>query len=236
MRRRVQRSVFKLGVWVGLILIGIGVGLWVRLPSFTQEQVREVIITTLQEEHPASFYVTGTLDIAATVHEAHTKSLWIPNLFMPLTGVQLGLGTTEVTLRVPGRVAYGFDVRTLQPEAIELAEDGVVDLTLPELTVFSVEPDLNRADLKTTVGWARLHARSGQEQELKALQQVQAALQAQAEAHLRQSMQPRVNTARAVALLLVPVLEGLGMEAPRFRVHVGPDLIWASPPHAPVTG
>ncbi len=233
MLRRMQRSFFRAGVWIGLILVGVAVGLWLRLPSFTQEEVREVIITTLQEEHPAAFYVTGTLEIAATVHEAHTRSLWLPSLFLPFS---FDLGTTEVTLRVPGRVAYGFDISALQPENIQLTEDGVIDLTLPELSVFSVEPDLSRADIKTTVGWARLHARSGQAQEKKALQQVQGALRNQAQTHLRQAMQPQVNTAEAMHKLLMPVLKGLGMEAPRFRVHLGPQMIWESPVVAPVTG
>ncbi|MEM6335336.1 MAG: DUF4230 domain-containing protein, partial [Bacteroidota bacterium] len=160
---------FKLLVGVILLLLGIAVGIWFARPNWTVESVRETVVTTLQREAPASFYVTGTLDIATTIQEESQKSIVVPSLFVPLN---IDLGRTTVTLRVPGRVSYGFDVRELSTEDIQIDEAGVVTLNLPALSVFSVEAMLEEAEMRTEVGWARLQSRSGAEQERRALARV----------------------------------------------------------------
>jgi hypothetical protein len=58
---------------------------------------------------------------------------------------------------------------------------------------------------------------------------VQALLRAQAERHLETSVQPAVNTAEALQALLTPPLQAAGLEAPRFRFRVGPDLTLEPP-------
>jgi hypothetical protein len=86
--------------------------------------------------------------------------------------------------------------------------------------VFSVEPELERAELGTEVGWARLHRSSGQQMEQLALQEIRPALRATAERHLRNAETPRLHTAEALAHLLTPPLRAAGLAAPRFRFRL----------------
>jgi hypothetical protein len=203
-----------------LLLVGllIGAWLWNTRPRVTEEVVRHAVVTTLQQEAPASFYVTGYLDLTATSIVENTKQLFPGTL-------GIDLGTTRATVRVPGRVSYGFDMRGLRPEAIHLRDDGVVEVTVPLLSIHAVEPDLSQLEVETSVGWARLYASSGRRVEQQALRFVQTALRQQAERHLATSSQPRINTAEALERLLTPVLEAAGMENPRFRFLVGPELV-----------
>jgi hypothetical protein len=217
---------------VGLVLVGLGAVvaavLWGLRPRLTEEDVQMAVITTLAEEAPASFYVTGTLTFATAVEGRSDKTL-LPGL------LDLDLGTTRAEVRVPGRVAYGFDVRRLRPSDIRLTEEGVVEVTVPALEVFSVEPELERAELRTEVGWARLHSSSGQRVEQRTLQGVRPAMRQSAERHLAQSEAPRLNTAEALAHLLTPPLQAAGLPAPRYRFLLpnGAVLELDGPPAAP---
>src|SRR5690606_19831888 len=132
----------------------------------------------------------------------------------------LGLGTARAEVRVPGRVAYGFDVRRLRPSDIRFTEEGVVEVTMPALEVFSVEPELERAEVRTDVGWARLHRSSGQRMEQVTLREIRPAMRASAERYLEQSESPRLNTAEALVHLLTPPLRAAGLPSPRFRFHL----------------
>jgi hypothetical protein len=219
------RFIHRLGVRIVaallLVAIGVGIGLWLKRPRLVEEDVRQVVVTTIQRESPASFLVTGELDIAATVSVENTRVLF-PDL------IPLSLGTTRASVRVPGRVSYGFDVNALRPESIRLAADGVVEVVIPDLQVYAAEPHLDRMEVETSVGWARLHARSGQRAEHTALRHVQEALRRQADAHLESSTQPRLNTAQALTTMLTPPLEAAGLAAPRFRFQIGPELVLES--------
>lgn len=206
---------------VVLVAVGFAAALWWSRPTLTEEAVRRHVVTTIQQEAPASFYVTGYLDIAATVTVENTRYLF-PGL------LELNLGTTRSTVRVPGRVSYGFDVRRLRPEAIRLHDDGVVEVTLPPLALYSVEPQLDEMAVQTSVGWARLRGSSGQRVERQAVQLVQEALEQQGARHLQSSAQPRLHTAKALETLLRPVLEAAGVAAPRFRFRIGPELVYES--------
>lgn len=210
-----------MGAVLVLLAFAFAAGLWWMRPALTDEEVRQVVVATIQREVPASFFVTGTLDIPATVTVENTKYL-LPDFF------RFNLGTTRATVRVPGRVSYGFDVGALRPEAIQMGEDGLIEVTLPELSVFSVEPDLERMEVETEVGWARLHASSGQRVEQKAIGLVRRALRQQGEQHLARSTQPRVHTAEALEKLLTPMLEAAGLPDPRFRFQIGPEIVWQS--------
>jgi hypothetical protein len=139
--------------------------------------------------------------------------------------LRLDLGTTRVRVRLPGRVAYGFDVSVLRPEDIVFGEDGVVEVALPDLSVFSVEPNLEAMEVETDVGWARTHARSGQQTTQRALQFAQRALREQASTHLIDKTQPRINTAEALQRMLTPALQAAGIAEPRFRFRIGPHLV-----------
>ncbi|HYE95410.1 MAG TPA: DUF4230 domain-containing protein [Rubricoccaceae bacterium] len=190
---------------------------WLR-PRITDRDVDTAVLTTLTREAPASFLVTGTLEFATTSVRQSTRSF-------EAGPIQLPLSTTTVTVRVPGRAAYGFDVRTLRAEHIRLAEDGWVEVEVPALTVFSVEPDLERTQVQTQAGWAQ--AWNSPERRLVegALAQIQRAMRAQAAGHLRTSPAPRANTAEALRAMLTPPLEAAGLAAPRFRFRLGPEAV-----------
>ncbi|HLT45629.1 MAG TPA: DUF4230 domain-containing protein [Rubricoccaceae bacterium] len=198
---------------VVLLAVAVITAVWALRPRLTEEEVRATVVTTLAEEAPASFFVTGTLTFATTVEGRSDKTL-LPGL------LDLDLGTTRAEVRVPGRVAYGFDVRRLRPSDIRFTEEGVVEVAVPALAVFSVEPELERAELRTEVGWARLHRSSGQRVEALTLREVRPAMRASAERYLGQSESPRLNTAEALAHLLTPPLRAAGLPSPRFRFRL----------------
>ncbi len=201
-----------------LLAVGFAAAVWWGRPRLTEEEVRQVVVTTIQREAPAAFFVTGTLHLTVTSTVANTK-YFLPDL------LRLDLGTTRATVRVPGRLSYGFDVRLLRAEDIRIGEDGVVEVTLPPLSVYSVEPELAEMEVQTEVGWARSQAGSGREVEQKAIRLLRDALREQGEKHLGDSAQPRINTARALQKLLTPVLEAAGLPSPQFRFRIGPELV-----------
>ena len=219
-----RRSAFR---WVAgflavlvIGLIGVALGLWWQWNStrVSEEKVRRAVVTTLQQETPASFYVTGTLQLTAATTVRSTKTL-LPDL------LDFSMGTTEASVRLPGRVSYGFDVRKLQGEDIRLLEDGVVEVTLPPLAIHAVAPRLSEMEVKTDVGWARLYQSSGRRVEQKAIKVAEKALRQQARQHLDTSAEPQVNTARAIKKMLTPILQAAGVEDPRFRIRIGPEIV-----------
>lgn len=213
---RVRRGLLIGGVLL-IVLVG-GWWVWHRTWSgVSQEQVRRAVVTTLQEEAPASFLVTGTLHTSATATVRNEK-IFLPDM------LDMSLGTTKSTVRLSGTASYGFDVQTLRPEDIQLQEDGIVEVRLPDLAVHAVDPDLSKMEVQTDRGWARLQSSQGRI-ERDAMRVAEQALRDQAEAHLEQSAQPRVNTARALKKMLTPALQSAGVEEPRFRIRMGAELV-----------
>ena len=208
------------GIVAIILVVGIAfIAVWGALrPRLSETEVRRAVVTTIQAEAPASFYITGTLDITATATVENTKYLF-PDV------LRLDLGTTRATVRLPGRLGYGFNVMALRAEDIRLVGDGVVEVTLPALRIFSVEPDLSAMEVQTEVGWARMYARSGQRATAQALAFAQEALREQGAAYLETATQPRINTAQALQKVLTPPLQAAGLAAPRFRIRIGPDLV-----------
>ena len=206
-------------LFLGVVLAAIGIAwtAWALRPRLTEEQVETAVITTLAEESPASFLITGTLTFSANIESRNTKTL-LPGL------LDLDLGTTEARVRVPARVSYGFDIQRIDASAIKL-KDNVVEIDVPALTVFSVEPKLEEAEIETDVGWARLYRSSGRRTEQAAIRQIRPALQETAERHLARSSSPQLNTTRALAALFTPSLQAVGLEHPRFRFHVGDGVV-----------
>lgn len=186
-------------------------------PGFSESEVRDAMFTTIQRESPAAFLVTGRLTLTATTRVENTR-VFLPGI------VGLDLGTSRATVRVPGTVSYGFEVDSLKPEMVRMLEDGTIELELPPLAVYSVEPDLAALEVETDRGWARM-ASSEEQVEQRALAIVQGAMRRQALAHLRTSYQSRINAARALERLLTPALRGLGMTEPRFRFRLGEDIV-----------
>ena len=189
------------------------------LPAFSETDVQTTVVSTIQSEAPEAFLVTGTLRSAlSTTTTSSTR-------FLPgLLDIEVGRG--EVEVRVPGRIAYGFDTRALDASAIRLLdEDGapVVQVALPPLAVFSVEPILEQAQIRAeSGGWIRPSRDNEREALRQTLGRVRPALREQGETHLRDSAQPARNTAEAVAAQLRGPLAALGLEAPTFR-FVMPD-------------
>ena len=188
-------------------------------PGLSEEEIDRTVLITLVRESEASFLVTGTLEFGTTVERQNTQRLAVP-----LVPFDVEIGATRVLVRVPGRVAYGFDVRTIGPDDIRLAEDGVVEVDLPPLNTFSVEPILERAEVRTDAsGWARVDPARGARVTRNALASARGRMRDQAERHLAEAREPRINAARAVAEMLTPALVAAGQPAPRYRIRVGED-------------
>src|SRR5690606_6574394 len=69
-------------------------------PEVLVQDVRELVHTTIQREAGASFLVTGYLDVVATA-TVENRQVLLPGM------LDLSLGTTRATVRVPGMVSYG---------------------------------------------------------------------------------------------------------------------------------
>jgi hypothetical protein len=205
--------------------------MWLMRPRFslpeahvTQAEVQQLIITRLIDEYPASFLITGYLDVAADITRENTRYLF-PDYFDD----QLSLGTTRSTVRLPGRVSYGVDLTTLEPESISFESDSIVVITLGAIEIQSVEADLENMQIRTEVGWARLSSRSGRTVEREAILFAQKALREQATKHMRASGQPVLNTETALAQLLVPVLQAAGIAHPQVKFRIAPILVTQPP-------
>ncbi|MEX2581643.1 MAG: DUF4230 domain-containing protein [Gemmatimonadota bacterium] len=185
-------------------------------PVIDAREVRERIYTSVEREASESFLVTGSLQITTTLTVDDTRVLF-PNTF------DISLGTTRATVRVPGIVSYGFDVRELEPEMIHVSEN-LVEIELPMVRIYSAEPELSEMEVETSVGWARMRA-SAQDAERVAVRRLGDALRRQGEAHLESSMQPRVNTAKALEVMVLPVLESVGFVDPQLRFLLGEGVL-----------
>lgn len=203
---------------LALVLFGLVVARWViDMPALTEQQVRDAVVATIQRESAAAFLVTGQLTVRVETRVENTRTL-LPGI------LDLDLGTTSATVRVPGTVSYGFEVDSLKPEMVRLLDDGVIEIDLPRLHVYAADPDLGQLEVETARGWARLGTQR-EHVERRALELVEGGMRDQALQHLRSSYQPRVNAARALRALLAPALRGLGMAAPEFQFRLGDDLV-----------
>jgi hypothetical protein len=200
---------------VALLLIGtVGLWLWSSRPRLSQTEIRDVIYSTIQRESPASFLITGALEVTATTRVENTRTL-----FPGVVGIDLG--TTSATVRVPGRVSYGFDVRQLTPAMIRVLDGDTIEVTVPEPVLYSIEPNLEQMEVETQRGWLRISQRTTEQVRGRAIQLVQQTMRAQGEAHLQGSSQPRINTADALYEMLRPVLIAAGLEDPYVRFRIG---------------
>lgn len=207
-----------------LIASGVALGIWLSAPSPSDEQIKETIITSLQQEADTTVFVTGYLTISTRLTLEETRrfprSDELPRYTVPLFHAagtpQINLGTNRTALQVPGRVSYGFSLENLGTEDIEIINGRTIRMNLPALEIYSVEPELERLSLETELGWARWSS-SGRELERRALGDIRASLRRQGQRHLRQSEQPVINTMRGVRRLLAPALKPAGIEEPRFE-------------------
>lgn len=230
------RRISAIGGTVAIVFVVMALALlWLLRPRYDAAEVQRTVITTIQREAPASFYVTGTLDITVTEEVERTEQLF-PTLFALLREAQpswpgLNQATARATVRVPGRVSYGFDVSQLSPEQIRVRSDGLVEVSLPALEVYSAEPYLRQLEVKTEVtGWMQLFGSQEKAAEREALSGVRDALRRQGRTRIDTATQPRVNTAKALEKLLRPVLVAAGVPNPRFRFEIGDELVMQPEP------
>lgn len=221
---RLRRSLWPVAL-VLVLVVGIAVVLWLGRPRFSTERVRDAVVTTIQAEAPASDLVTGRVSLSARreIHDLGRFS-WLP-AWLDLPGVNFL--DAEAHVAVQGEALYGFDVRALSAEMIEVHPDGLVEVTLPPLRVVAVEVDLARMQMESKEGVFRSGA--GRQLEREALADLQDVLREQAERHLDTSVQPGVHTAQALQAMLTPPLQAAGLEHPRFRFRVAPDLVLSPP-------
>lgn len=238
---RNERIAIGIGVGLGL-LIAFGAAFWQVSDGPDETAVRRVVVTTIQKETPASFLITGTLDIqaTATVDSASTLTPRWFNEMMQSASADLGASVTSfasvrdrATVKVPGRVSYGFDVAQLEPSMIRVSGSRV-EVDLPELSVRGVEPDLGKLEIRTSQSgtWKRMFVSDPEtlreEVRREALEQVTRAFRDQAEARLQSANQPRINTAEAVRTMLEPALLTVGIPNPTFRFRIGDNLVYDS--------
>lgn len=202
-----------LAVGIMLLLGTLGLYLWSRRPHLSQTEIRDAIYSTIQRESSASFLITGTLEITTTTRVENTRTL-LPSI------VGLDLGTTSATVRVPGRVSYGIDVRQLTPEMITVAGD-TIEVIVPDPVVYSVEPNLSQMEVETRRGWMRPGQATTEEVRTRAIELVQGTMRAQGVRHLQGSSQPRINTADALYEMLRPALVAAGVDDPQIRFQIG---------------
>ncbi len=211
-----RSSILLLTAVAGIAIASILLFPRFRAPALTERITAEQIHAAVHREADTTFVISGYLEVVATVRSQDTRVL-LPDL------LNVPLGTTRATVRVPGRVAYGFDLGALTPQMIRVRSD-TVEVDVPPVSIFSTEPDLSRLEVETTTGWARRPV-TAQEAERRAVQMLVTALERQGEAHLAGSSQPRVNTGRALQALLTRVATGLGMQAPVVRVRLGEGMV-----------
>jgi hypothetical protein len=217
-RARPSAIVTRGSVIVSMVLLVViaaaAIALWSKRPRLSEQQVRDVVYSTIHRESPAAFMITGWIEVTAVTHVQNTRTL-LPGI------VGLDLGTTSANVRVPGRLSYGFDVSELRPEMIRLLDDNVVEVDVPEPSVYSVEPNLAQMEIETRRGWARLSSVTTEQVRDRAIELVQSTMAEQGRQHVEASAQPRINTADALYRLLHPVLVAAGMPDPQIRFRIG---------------
>ncbi|GAB5535749.1 MAG: DUF4230 domain-containing protein [Rubricoccaceae bacterium] len=189
---------------------------WLMLGGarITERDVQTAVLTTLQREAPQEFLVTGELTSSAT---ATGRSQWRVRV------LNIPIGQTRVQVRIPGRMTYGFELADLRPDDIRFDPAGIVEVQLPRLQVQSVEPILEDAsvDIQTS-GADRIGTEAVRSTVERSFREVRPALRRQAERHLEDAEQPRVNSARALQRMLSTPLEAAGVTDARFRFILAP--------------
>lgn len=189
-------------------------------PRLTESVADSLVTSVLQREARRAFLVTGSLDLAVTTRVRTTTRL-LPGM------LDLPLGTTESTVRVPGRVSYGIRVSDVQARDIAVFGD-TVEIRLPDPAVYSVEPMLERMEVQTEAGWLTVRGEAREDVERRAIGLVRGAMLEQARLHLAGSEQPRINSAETLHELLRPVFQSAGVKEPVFRFRLGESLTWSA--------
>lgn len=184
--------------------------------GISEDEIRSAVRTGIEAEAAEGFVVTGRL--ASTLSGSSARR-WRIRL------LNIETGRAEVAVRVPATMTYGFSLDDFGADDIRFREGGLVEVVLPPLSVFSVEPELEDAEVDIDLsGQARLTPSLTERTVEQTLRRVRPALREQAEAHLRDSDQPAINSARALRRVLAAPLEAAGVDLAdvRFRFVVAP--------------
>lgn len=210
-----QKLLFGAAALTVLILLGVIALLRQVANRVAPEELRERIVATIQGEARQSLLLTGNIDLTATVTIENAKTL--------LPGVlNIDLGTSRAMVQVPGRAHYGFDVRELTRDKIQISGD-TIRIQVPAPRVLSVDANLQQMQIWSTKGWLRSGS-SVQSVERSAIAKIDNALARQAAAHVASSAQPRVNSAEAIRHMVTPVLTAAGVANPVFEFELSEKL------------
>lgn len=214
--RRPARVLAVVVVLLLAVVAVLAVTLVRRGGLLSEDEVRTAVQTTIESEAAEGFVVTGRLSSTMSGSSARRRKIRVLNV---------EVGRSEVAVRVPATMTYGFSLDAFDADAIRFRPDGVVEVVLPPLSVFSVEPELEDARVDIDVsGTSRLSPELTERTIEQTLRKVRPALRAQAQAHLRDSEQPAINSARALRRTLAAPLEaaGVDLDAVRFRFVIAP--------------
>jgi hypothetical protein len=185
-----------------------------RKMQFSEQVVSATVFTTLQKESAQQFLVAGKLEINTTITtKANTA-------FNPFGLHRFVIGQTDVELIVPGEVSYGFNLSGFSQKNITYnAETETVTITLPEVTVFSAESWMERAQLHTVKKGSLQYLRDNPEKLAReaGYSRTRFALRAQAVEHLRTNDQPRTNAVLAIRKILEPAFQAAKMKIKQLR-------------------
>jgi hypothetical protein len=206
-----RKLAFAAGVVVLLVLIGVIAVLRQVAKRVAPEEIRERIVATIQSEARSSLLITGSVDLTATVTIENAKTL--------LPGVlNLDLGTSRAMVQVPGRAYYGFDVREMENDKIQVRGDTVF-VEVPQPRILSLDSNLTEMKIWSNKGWLRSGA-SVQSVERTAISRIDNALARQAASYVSNSAQPRVNSAEALRRMIQPVLAASGIKNPVYKFRL----------------
>jgi hypothetical protein len=214
--RRLVRGALYVGL-AAVVLIG-GALLWSQRPRLSEDEVRSVILASLQRETRQAFVITGSIELNVTTRVVSTRRLLPGSLNLPV-------GSVESTIRLPGRVSYGFPISDLREDHIRVYGD-TVEMRVPDPRLFSVEPVLAQMEVETESGWLRPSREGRMEVQQRATSLVDGAFRQQALRHLQDSEQPRINTAETLHELLRPAFVAAGMREPVFRFVISDRLVY----------
>lgn len=207
-----------LGAAAAVVLVAAAAVWLSRVGVVSEEAVRSTVLTTIASEAPERFLVTGTLRSGLSSESARR---W------RVRALDIEAGRATVRVEVPGRMSYGFSLDALAPSDIRFRSDGVVEIRMPPLSVFSVEPVLDSARVSVdATGLGRFSPDLAARTMENTLHRVRPALRRQAQAHLDTAAQPQANAARALAQMLQTPLQAAGVRDARFRfVLAGGDTL-----------
>ncbi len=143
------------------ILALIASGIWFSAPQLLRE-----LTPHINEKSEVQKFNDMLLDMkpdsaiqAGFIQTSH-EQIWSNEAFLSFLGINIPLGQTEATLRAPIKVYYG-----VRPYAIHALKSvkGQLHLTVDSVEVLSVDADISKLEIKTSVGWARLDTMSGEE-------------------------------------------------------------------------